>query len=186
MGPYRWSLVTGSVLPTGLLLHQDGTVSGTPAFAQTSQIRVQVADAAQPQHTTTAAFTLTIVASPAADLKVTAVHQGSFVSGRLGSYRLTVTNTGNAATGGPMTVIFNRPSGLTYTGATGSGWVCSQAGSTVTCTRRASLAPAASSSLVVAVRVRALHGTTLTFTWTVSPTDHTPGDNTAIDRVTVR
>ncbi|MDX6257638.1 MAG: large repetitive protein, partial [Frankiales bacterium] len=185
--PYRWALATGAHLPAGLLLHPDGSISGTPTKAQTSSVRVQVTDAAHPAHTATRQLTLTIAAAPQApDLKLTAAHQGNFLTGHLGAYRLTVTNTRDAATAGPTTVTFALPPGLSYIAATGGGWACSQAGFTVTCTHRAALGPSVSSSIVVTVRISAPHGSTLTTNWTVSPTDHTPGDNTTTDRVTVQ
>ncbi|NPA91843.1 MAG: DUF11 domain-containing protein, partial [Chloroflexi bacterium] len=50
------------------------------------------------------------------------------------TYTLTVSNTGpsDAKT---ITVTLDLPSGVTYDGASGDGWTCSESGGTVTCTR---------------------------------------------------
>ncbi|QNP49733.1 DUF11 domain-containing protein [Diaphorobacter aerolatus] len=55
------------------------------------------------------------------------------------NYTLTVTNSGNAATSGAITVIDNLPAGITATAGTYSGWACGVSGQTVTCTSSAAL-----------------------------------------------
>lgn len=50
------------------------------------------------------------------------------------TYTLTVNNTGTATTTGTITVTDALPSGLIFVSGSGTGWACSGAGQTVTCT----------------------------------------------------
>lgn len=50
------------------------------------------------------------------------------------TYTLTVNNTGTATTAGTITVTDALPSGLIFVSGSGTGWACSGAGQTVTCT----------------------------------------------------
>lgn len=70
------------------------------------------------------------------------------VTGMAG-YVVTITNTGDAATSGPITVTDTLPAGLTPGGGAGTGWTCQTAGQTITCTTQGSLAPAGTSVLFV-------------------------------------
>lgn len=67
-------------------------------------------------------------------------------------YTLTVNNTGLTATTGAITVTDNLPSQLQYVSANASGWTCSIAGQTVTCTSSSSIAPNGSSVIVLTVK----------------------------------
>jgi uncharacterized repeat protein (TIGR01451 family) len=51
-----------------------------------------------------------------------------------GTYTLVVSNVGNAATFGPITVTDTLPDGLTFVSATGTNWSCTNAGAVITCT----------------------------------------------------
>jgi uncharacterized repeat protein (TIGR01451 family) len=55
-----------------------------------------------------------------------------------------VSNTGNAATSGTISVVDTLPTGLTYNAASGTGWSCSAAGQVVTCTSSTVIAAGAS------------------------------------------
>jgi uncharacterized repeat protein (TIGR01451 family) len=58
-----------------------------------------------------------------------------------GSFTITATNSGTAATtGGTITVADTLPAGFTYQSATGSGWTCGYASPVVTCTSTAAVA----------------------------------------------
>jgi hypothetical protein len=185
--PYTWSLAPGSSLPPGITLRADGTISGTPTAAGTRSVTVTVSDATTPARTATHALTLAVKAAPRrADLAVSNTHQGNFVSGHSGWYRLSVTNTGNAATTRATTVTETLPRGLSYTWAYGPGWTCRHTGATGTCTHTGALAPSATSSVMVLVQITASVAMTVTTTATVTPADTTPADNTSTDRVTVR
>jgi hypothetical protein len=167
------------------MLHADGTMRGTPTAAGTRS--VTVTDAATPARTATHALTLAVKPAPRrADLAVSNTHQGNFVSGHSGWYRLSVTNTGTAATTRATTVTEILPRGLSYTWAYGRGWTCRHTGTTGTCIHIGALAPSATSSVMVLVQITAPVATTVTTTATVTPTDTTPADNTSTDRVTVR
>lgn len=80
------------------------------------------------------------------DLTITKSHTGNFTRGSTGSYTLTVNNisTYGATTGATVTVTDSLPAGLTPTAASGTGWSCSIASQTVTCTRTSVLTAGAS------------------------------------------
>ena len=78
------------------------------------------------------------------DLTISKSHSGNFVQGGTGSYTITASNAGTAATSGTVTVADTLPTGLSPTAASGSGWSCGIATQTVTCTRSNALAPGAS------------------------------------------
>lgn len=61
--PFSWSLKSGS-LPNGFSLDRDGTVSGTPCTAGTSNFTVQVADSAIPPLTASAPLSMNVIVSP--------------------------------------------------------------------------------------------------------------------------
>jgi CSLREA domain-containing protein/uncharacterized repeat protein (TIGR01451 family) len=80
-----------------------------------------------------------------ADLTIAKSHSGTWTQGQTGvTYALTVTNVGPGPTDATVTVTDTMPAGLTPTAADGTGWTCSVAGQTVTCTRSDALAPTAS------------------------------------------
>jgi fibronectin type III domain protein/putative Ig domain-containing protein/uncharacterized protein DUF11/centrosomal CEP192-like protein len=187
IGPLGWSLAAAGVLPAGLTLLPDGTITGTPTTARTSRFTVQVTDAATPGHAATKTLSLTVDPAPArADLAVSVTHVSRFVSGRLGWYRISVTNTGGAATSTATTVAVGLPRGLTPMWGGAAGWACRSGGQTASCTHAGSLGAHKSSSVRVQVLVAAPAGRWLAATATVSPTDPTPADNTATDRVQVQ
>lgn len=71
---------------------------------------------------------------PKFDLMVNKEPVGQFSGGQNASYQIVVTNNGSAPASGPITVKDVLGSGLTYVTASGSGWTCTNAGQTVTCT----------------------------------------------------
>src|SRR5207247_2268044 len=61
------------------------------------------------------------------DLTIAKTHSGNFIQGQIGSYTITVTNNGTAATSGTVTVTEMPPaSGLTITAMSGTNWGCTQ------------------------------------------------------------
>ena len=82
-----------------------------------------------------------------------------FMGGEAGSYTLTITNTGDAATSGPITVADTLPMGMTLSGVTpGSFFSCMGDGAAATplnCTRTEPLAPTEMDSVRVGVVVAA-------------------------------
>jgi hypothetical protein len=91
-------------------------------------------------------------------LAATVASLGSFSSGEQGAaYSITVSNTGTAATSGPVTVA-GLPTGFTATGFGGPLWACTLA--TVTCTNINSLPPGQSFyKIIVTGNVTSPNGT---------------------------
>ena len=114
-----------------------------------------------------------------ADVTIAKTHSGNFTQGQNGTYTITVSNVGGAATSGTVTVSDTLPAGLSYVSATGTGWTCGAAGQTVTCTRATALAASASyPAITLTVAVAANSALSLTNTATVSGGGQT---NTAND-----
>ena len=62
------------------------------------------------------------------DLEIAKSHTGNATQGQSGfQYKLSVTNSGNAATSGTVTVTDTLPTGLTATAISGTGWTCTLA-----------------------------------------------------------
>jgi putative Ig domain-containing protein/FG-GAP repeat protein len=62
-GPYKWAVVSGSSLPSGLALSSGGVLSGTPTSAGTFTFTLQTTDSSSPAVTTSGALSLTITGS---------------------------------------------------------------------------------------------------------------------------
>lgn len=72
---------------------------------------------------------------PVTDLELDKTDNGAtFTVGSTGSYDFTVTNNGPNSVIDTITVTDTLPTGLTYTGFTGTGWSCGVSGQDVTCT----------------------------------------------------
>jgi hypothetical protein len=127
-----------------------------------------------------------VVVAP--DLSVTSDH-GTFTEGSAGTYDIDVTNVGGFPTSGTTTVTDTLPAGLTYTGATGTGWVCSAVGQVVTCVHSAPFAPGASAPIQIDVTVGANPPSSVTNTVTVSngsddvSANNTDSDPAPVDRL---
>jgi uncharacterized repeat protein (TIGR01451 family) len=103
------------------------------------------------------------------DLTIVKTHAGNFTQGQNGTYTITATNSGGAATSGTITVSDTLPAGLTYVSATGTGWTCGAAGQVVTCTRSDALAAGASyPAITLTISVAPNSALSLTNTATVS------------------
>ncbi len=124
-----------------------------------------------------------------ADLTVAKSHTGNFRQGQTGAvYEVVVTNAGNAATTGVVTVTDTLPAGLTATAMSGPGWACVPA--TLTCTRSDALAPdAAYPPIALTVDVAAGAAAAVTNTVEVSgggeviTTNDTASDPTTVVQV---
>jgi uncharacterized repeat protein (TIGR01451 family) len=75
------------------------------------------------------------------DAAIDKSHVGDFVAGSQGTYTIAVSNAGNLATTGPVTVSDLLPESLPYVSAEGDGWACNIAGRQLTCTHAASASP---------------------------------------------
>jgi uncharacterized repeat protein (TIGR01451 family) len=80
--------------------------------------------------------------SAAPDMTVALSDCGCFSLGGRGTYTITATNVGQAASSGTVTVVDTLPSGLSAIAMSGSGWSCTP--STLTCTRSDPLAAGSS------------------------------------------
>ncbi|MDO5290003.1 MAG: hypothetical protein Q4F13_10285 [Pseudomonadota bacterium] len=94
----------------------------------------------------------------------------ALTAGANGSYTLTLSNQSTlAATSGTITVTDTLPAGITPTTAGGTGWTCSIAAQTVTCTSFASVAAGASAAAItIDVAVSATAPASVTNTAVVS------------------
>lgn len=113
-----------------------GTYSSQPAVTGTSS-----ADG-RPWPQILAPAEMPTVTVYGSDLVLDKSHQGDFLAGGSGQYRLKVTNSGNQATSGLVTLADQLPPGLTATAMSGEGWTCDLA--SVTCSRSDPLATGAS------------------------------------------
>jgi uncharacterized repeat protein (TIGR01451 family) len=106
-----------------------------------------------------------------ADLTVAKTHTGNFTRGSIGTYNITVTNSGAAQTSASVTVTDTLPAGLTPTGWSGAagGWSCIIASQTVTCTNTNTLNAGVSYALLtITVGVAQNAAASVTNTATVS------------------
>jgi uncharacterized repeat protein (TIGR01451 family) len=88
------------------------------------------------------------------DVAITKTHVGNFTHGQNGNYTIGVSNQGDIASSGLVTVKDTLPGFMTPVIATGTGWSCSWTMTQVTCTRSSSLAGGASyPSISLAVHV---------------------------------
>ncbi len=122
------------------------------------------------------------------DLTVSKSHQGDLLAGGKGTFSIGVTNTGNLASSGAVTVADQIPAGLVATSVSGEGWTCDL--TTVSCSRSDSLAIGASyPPVTVKVRVATDPPSTVVNTATVTggaePQAATT-NNSASDPVTIR
>jgi uncharacterized repeat protein (TIGR01451 family) len=104
----------------------------------TANLAFQAATTGVPSTVTTAPATTTVSVP---DLTIGKTHSPALAPGSPSTYTITVGNTGNGPTSGAVTVTDTLDPALTLNGAvTGTGWACSTAGATITCTRSDPLA----------------------------------------------
>jgi uncharacterized repeat protein (TIGR01451 family) len=84
-------------------------------------------------------------------LSIAKTHTGNFTVNQNGSFSITVSNSGTAATSSAITVSDMLPSGLGFVSATGTGWSCMNSSGDVVCTNTAPIA--ASSNAVITLTV---------------------------------
>ena len=126
---------------------------------------------------------------PAVDLAVTTSHSGNFTAGTTGTFAVNVSNlAGMEREENTVTVTDVLPAGLTYSSFTGTGWSCSAAGQTVTCTHAPTLnAGAAFPVLNITVNVSgpAVPSVVNTVTVGTASFDLDSTNNSASDTITV-
>ncbi|MDT4965306.1 MAG: trimeric autotransporter adhesin, partial [Acidobacteriota bacterium] len=122
------------------------------------------------------------------DLTIGKSHSGNFTQGQSGAtYTITATNSGGSSTVGTVTVTDTLPASLTYVSAVGTGWSCSAAGQTVTCTSSTVVAAASSfPAITLTVDVSATAPASITNSVSVSGGGETnAGNNSASDATTI-
>jgi uncharacterized repeat protein (TIGR01451 family) len=120
--------------------------------------------------------------TPVADLGITMGYSGTMEPGQTVTYTLNVSNNGPNTETGPITVTNTPPAALTYTGASGSGWVCNAP--YTTCTRAGNLASgAATGAITLTATVNTGASGTITNTAAVAGTlfDNVASNDTASD-----
>jgi len=117
------------------------------------------------------------------DLTIAKSHTGTFLRGQSAQYVLTVSNAGSAPTTAAISLSDVLPAGLTPTAASGTGWSCTVAAQTVSCTHPGPVANGASMAPVtITVAVAANAAANLTNTATTSGGGETNiGNNSASD-----
>jgi len=128
---------------------------------------------------------LTTAISGVPDLAIAVAHTGNFTQGSSGSYVITVTNTGTAASSGTVTVVDTLPAGLAATSISGTGWTADLGN--LTCTRSNALAAGTAYPVITLnVNVATNAPASVTNTATVSGGGETnTANNTASDPTTI-
>jgi uncharacterized repeat protein (TIGR01451 family) len=96
--------------------------------------------------------------APAPDLTIASGHSGNPSVLQPASYTITVTNVGNAASSGLITVTDTLPPGMTATAISGTGWSCDLP--TLKCTTSSAIAPNSSLTFTVQASVNANQAST--------------------------
>lgn len=128
-----------------------------------------------------------LLSPPVPDVTIGKTHTGNFARGGTGTYTLSVSNVGDAATSGTVTVTDTLPTGLTATAISGTNWSCALA--TLTCTRSDALAAGASYDVItITVSVSQTATNSVTNSASVSgggESAGSTGNNTATDATTI-
>src|SRR5262249_27996988 len=160
-------------------------VTFTPSIVgtETANLVLTDADSTSPQ-TVSLTGIGTNIAPP--DLAIAKTHTGSFTVGSNGVYSIVVSNVGNTATSGAITVSDTLPAGLGFVSGTGPGWACTANGHVVTCNNAGPLNSNASSTITLTVSVGAGAVPSVTNTASVATTgDSNNGNNSSSDLTTV-
>ena len=174
----------GTGFTSRIITQQDGDIAEDRVVTTTGSY------SATAPLTSAGAWIMQMIAFKAAasgpDLTLAKSHTGNFTVGTNGSYTVTVQNVGSAATTGPITVTDPLPTGLSFVSGTGTGWTCSAAGQTATCTNPGPLAAGANSPVTLTVGVAAAAVPSVTNTATVAGGGETnTANDTASDVTTI-
>ena len=136
------ALAPGEVAETEITVQPDnrawvGNVTNTASVATLDDVDLA---------NNTSSATGPVIVQP--DLIVSKSHTGNFRVGTNAHYSIAVTNDGAQDSSGTITVTDTLPAGLTYVGATGTGWTCGAVDQDVTCTRDDALAPDATTPAI--------------------------------------
>lgn len=122
------------------------------------------------------------------DVAISKSHVGDFTEGAVESYTIRVTNTGNLATKGDITVTDYLPSGMTYVSGTGNGWICTSADDRrVVCARTDDLAPSESTTISLRVDLAdRMLSQVVNMAVVATPGDSVESNNTAKDPTNIK
>lgn len=123
---------TPSTVSTLVLKVKVAQSLGAPV-PNTASVESTTPDNGPTPNSSTAPGTVTGVA----DLSISKTHTGTVTAGAPVTYNLAVHNAGPSNSAAPTTVTDTLPTGMVFTGASGTGWVCAAVGQTVTCTHPA-------------------------------------------------
>jgi uncharacterized repeat protein (TIGR01451 family) len=136
-----------------------------------------------------AAQVISTTNTPVADLGISKTHSGNFTAGANGTFAIGVHNYGPEIAVGQTTVTDTLPAGMSFVSGSGSGWSCSAAGQTVTCTSSIGTlavdADLPTLNLTVAVAAGAAASLQNTATVAHPMFDGTGGNQSATDTVTI-
>lgn len=171
-----------------------GTAVGTNSITNTAS----VSGGSESNTGNNSASDPTTVLSP--DLTIAKSHTGNFTRGSTGTYTITVSNSGTAATSGTITVTDTLPTGLSVNGgAVGSvtaggtnaaNWICNSNSATpqvITCTSTTSIAVSGTSVFTLTVNVASNAAGSVTNSVAVSGGNEATannGNNSATDPTT--
>jgi uncharacterized repeat protein (TIGR01451 family) len=139
---------------------------------------------------TSPGFSLTNTGAP--DLAIVKTHAVTFSQGQNGAtYSIAVTNVGNVASSGTVTVTDTLPTGLTLVSISGNGWTCGPPNAANVCTRSDALTagmPYAAITVTVNVAANApasvMNMATVSGGGDVNPNNNSSTDTTTINPIT--
>ena len=191
-----WGVFTipggGSVVLTFNVAIASSVTNGTyqnPATATYTDPARTVTNGTTTSSYNSASSTAENVTVSSVDLTIAKSHTGNFQQGQTGAtYSITVTNSGNIASSGLLTVTDTLPASLTATAISGTGWSCVLG--TLTCTRSDALGAGASYPVItLTVNVASTAPASVTNTVAVSggneanTTNNTDTDVTAVTQM---
>ena len=171
------SFTNGQTLP--VITVAASVAADVPAGTQVTNSATVVSKTYDPTTPNTSSSTATVTAS--ADLRLVKTVSGAVKAGQAVTWLLAVTNLGPSVSRGPITVTDTLPATVGTVTATGSGWSCSQASTTLTCTMAGDLAVGAAPQIQVSATIAPAFTGPLDNTATVSATTTDPvsGNNTS-------
>lgn len=119
-----------------------------------------------------------VLVDPAAVLRISKTHTGSFTAGAPGTYTLQVSNEGLTETPGPVVVTDTLPNSLRFKAASGDGWLCAATAQDVTCTHNGALAVGVAKPITLTVDVLPAAFPAVENTATVTGTGSDPATST--------
>jgi hypothetical protein len=147
--PYNWVVSSGN-LPSGLTLASNGTISGTPASAQSSSFTVKVTDSSSPAQSASSPLSISITSGSILSITTTSLPPGIVGS----SYSSALAASGGTTPYSWVVSSGSLPSGLTLaSNGTISGTPASAQSSSFTVKVTDSSSPAQSASSLLSISI---------------------------------